>query len=422
MGFLDVFRKQKPVPEAKTGESGPAEVGLMELDSWLRGEFGQRESEALKGLAALSGAVESGFRHAGKALEALDKAAFRADESVGTRVNMIKGGFVTKAGAGLSGMPRVGERTFRGFRQFLVNARKIADEAVSATPKQGYVLSTYFKQEGRDFFESFRRLGSELERMDEKLNGDYAFLEGLENVREKAENLISDRKQAEFLEKKAGEMLLKAEEAENRLKAEKERLEALRSGKAWKELEGRRREAEALQKGIASLEKALKSEAGGVSRLLKKVAHDTGDKAAGEFSERPLEVMLSSGRRELESMFRRAAEAVEKETVKAKPSEKRRLDEFVGGLPALVEKKWRLAGLKKRLGETEERLASSEAIRDEKGIRTLIGQLEKELGALKEEEQNIKAEAAKARGAAEARKKSIEEGLKKHGCEVRLRL
>ncbi len=397
------------------------ELGVAELEPWLLREFGARESEAVKDILKSCAGIEAGLKDVKSALDVLAKASFSGDAVMDARVNMIKDGFVTKARSGLSGIPAPG-KGYRDFTRFLEKSRAAVNVAAAATPKQGYVLSTYFKPEGRAFFAAFQKASAGIESLGSKLAGEYAFLGGMEQVREDAGSMVSTQRQLKFLGKKCEDAALKVKEAESGLKNETGRLTALRKGGEWRALEDRKRSLEKLRKEAESLRSRLSSEAASLSRLMKKLGHDTGDRDAEEFTGNPHGAVMSFGRQRLASLLGRADEAVRKGVVKTKGSERKRLEGFAKNLPAVAEAAAMAAALQKELVSAEAALKSAPVAAEEIALRASIEATERRLAELRSEERAMQAECAKVTDAAEARRGSVEESLAAQGRKVKLRI
>jgi len=419
MGLFDAL-KRKPVPETKRAERWE-DVNAAELEPWLTKEFGPLEDYALQALARECADIEASFIDASIALEALEKAKLRAEGDACGRMNMIKASFAAKARAGLSAAPRLREKSWDGFTRFAESSRKAVHEAADVSPKQGYVLSTYFRSEGSGLSEAMRRVSANVDGLTAKMK-EHAFLETLRDARLEAQRLAAMKAQRAGLERRAAELAAAMEGTERALAECKAMRDAVETGKEWKEAQDKGRALEALKSEADALETRMRAETGGIERLMKKLAHETEDRDAQEFAERPFESVHSFAKARIESLLKRAREAAEGGKLNAKESEKKRLERLAETMPSLIELRSKLAGLRKRAAGIQGELEASEALAQMRGTDETAARLERELAGLKDDAGQTGDEKDKLQTMIEEKRAYLEMLLAREGRHVRLKI
>lgn len=417
MGLFDRFRKPQSEPDEQPRET--IELAPDEVGPWIEAEFGGRVSDALDKLESVSSEVVSGIGEMLGALEELDKAAFKGDPRMDSRVNMIKNSFVTKARAGLSSLSGPKDRNYRELRGFLTGARKVMNEAAGASNKQGFVLSKYFQAQGKDFSQAFQRVNSRLDDLRDGLNKDYSFVGDVDSAKESLGIMLKSIKQAKFLEQRFKDIQLRVKEVENSMKNQNSRLEELKKSEEWLSLDEMRNTREKLLKEAGAIERELAA-VGGVTRVIKKMAHTTGEKDVERLAERPVKVFGSLSDDKIKDIFNSAARAVEKDELKVKESDRKHLKAFMERLPRLLESRERLAQIRKDIQNKEKSIASADVVKKFKITEHAIIGLEKELKTLNEEEKEIKTEIEKTKKTSKEQKEVIEGSFSKHGYKLRV--
>jgi len=419
MGLLEKFRKRQAetVPETKQR----VEMGIEDFDAWLKATFGVRESEASDSLARACADIETGFLDAGIALGALEKAKMRTEGDMCTRMNMIKGSFATKAGASLASAPRLHAKSWDGFMQFIEGARRVAIEAGDVSPKQGYVLSTYFRGEGTAFSESIRRIGTSIDALSGRIQ-DLAFLGTLRDARNGINELSEMKTRKETMIKKIAAAATNIKAAEKSLAEARAKTNAIIASKAWKDAQKKKQTLETLQSEIMGLEARLRMDTGGVSRLMKKLAHETADKDAEEFSEQPLSALATFSKPRLESLFARADSAVKNGELDVKDSDKKRMRVLMDAFPAVMDARAKLAGLKKNEKSIGLEIEGSEPLAEIREMHATVARLESGLERLLTEEKTSREQAISMAESMDEKRKCMESLMAKEGHAVWLKI
>lgn len=419
MGLFDRFRKTEE-PET-IPRHRDVEMAVDGLDAWIQKEFGKDASRARAELRELQGNIIAGLDNVSKALDRLAEAQFSGDRRLNPKVNMIKNSFITKARSSISSVPKGEINTYRGFGDFLVSTRKAMDEAVGANRKQEFVLTTYFRAEGKAFTNAFQEAESRLGRLKESLDGDKSFWGDVEEAVLLARELRKSIKQVSFLKKSENDSRLRTKDVAASIESHKKGLDDYTKGREYASLKEAKKRLETMVQEAKELEKEL-TMVESLSRVFKKMAHQTGEKDVMKLADSPLETFKSMPESRLADILSSAANAASKGELDVKDSDEKRIQEFSESMASLLESKRKLEKLEKAMEGEKKSISESPAARKAKMMEDSIAAMEKELVSLKKDQESLLKEIGKSDANIKEQKKRVEELLERQGIRLRLKL
>lgn len=321
MGFLDAFRKKRPMeekqPEARAvAFEEIADLYKNALSATLQKAEG-RSRELQSSVTLLFSSLPS---------SALKTASFEAQDRRYAAVNMAKDTYVTRLKALLGSLPPEGS-TYEALVEFHQACAKILEDIKSVSPKQGMILSHVFPKETKAIILHIKQVESGLSSLQKFILSEGKVLElihVLEKLGKEHKSLLAQRERLKEREK-----ILSNEWAETTQKRERERgrIHSLLEGQEWKERERAKERAAILEKELRDLEDKIQGELIPLERLLRKAKHvEEKEKSLEHFLSDPFHAFMEdNGRKRLHDILSLTGRLDQEGRITLKESERERL-------------------------------------------------------------------------------------------------
>ncbi|MEM5812430.1 MAG: hypothetical protein QW286_01810 [Candidatus Aenigmatarchaeota archaeon] len=338
MGILDLFRKKKEPEEIKT--EPPAEVHIDEIHEWvdrtLSGKINDRQQRANE----LYSDIMRGFEKIREAAEILERAKFDSKDKTGAVVNMTKELFAKRVHNlltsvnGFQGKPI----EYNVLKEFHKAAAEALADMESITPKQAYILSTYFSKESSAIIDRIKETQEKLSVMKE-------FLESEGETIQLAHKIISKKEQQNILRAKLDSMKKEESGIEIRIRELRQRtekhlseIESIIKGHEYSEYTKILERIEKNRRKSRSIEDKIKQEIYQVIRPLKKLDYLAGknypllksqELVLEGLINRPFETIIKNKEDSIREILLLLRKAASEEMLILKDSERQKVDELI---------------------------------------------------------------------------------------------
>lgn len=415
MGFLNLFRGKKEEPRAT--EMPPAEVELSGLPSWLGRELSAKAGEARKKSGEIQEKISRGFEQVRVSAEKLGESEFEKGDKAYAAVNSVKDTFARRV-QGLSGKCPAPAGSYSGMREFQKRAETILRELTSITPRQGAILTNYFRKESSSLMKGIKDLNSAVEELRTFLDYEGKPLFLMEEAERISREISGRLESLRNLKGREDEIRQGMGSIREELSGMEEALDAISKNPKWKELKDAEKKREALEGRAEDLRFRIGEELSSAKRPLKKYLHlkagelsrDGRDFLEG-FVKSPLKAMMSGGMEQLKPHLLTLKDMLGG-GITLKDREVEKLNELIeriesGKISKSIQEYGGLLREAERMGGEAEREFSglSEGRRQaESGVneaREGIRKLESELREMQEKASGLKEEMEKERGGLE---------------------
>jgi len=342
MGLLDIFKRKKEVEE-KPAEPAAEEIHIDEVHEWvdqtLAGKIKDRHEKAND----LYSDIAAGFDKINASAQALEAARFETEEKIGAVVNMTKELFVRRTQnlvnsiQGFHGKPI----DFKILKEFQEAAAEALADMASITPKQAYLLSTYFSKESSSVIDSIKETQEKVSVLKEFLDAEGETMQLAHRIRSKKEQQSMLRLRLNSVEKEESGIEMRIRDLRSKTEKNLAEIDSIVKGhehaeynRLSEEMEKNRRMASAIRAKIteelSSVEKPLKKLEYLVSKgypILKEQ-----EAILDGLINRPFETVMKDTEQSLKEAILLVRKAHAEDKVVFKDKERERLDELVSRL------------------------------------------------------------------------------------------
>lgn len=323
MGLLGRFRQGR---KAGDGQESLHQVKLESLKEWIDSQLGDSRKRAEEQAKSIMSAAEDALKKIKARLNELERHSFGGGDKTYATANMAKDSFVKHSYAVLHSMRMPSDTDFNSLKDLESRLSQALSQISSGSPKQLFLISTYFKDKGRELITALDQAGKRMAELSEFLKSDGKTLEAIERLGENAHRMSGMKKRA--LELGAEEEGIKAEidKMDNTRREAAMALEGLVSGVEWKEMERISQSIARAEANIAALEDEANEALSPAKRPLKKLGHSM--ESGSQVPENPFREAILSGREQwLHSMIAEALKQAGTGGIRLKPSEMESLEQ-----------------------------------------------------------------------------------------------
>ncbi len=415
MGFLNIFKKrEEPLPELP-----PADIRLSGLYEWLGQELSEKIQSARRKAGEIQEGIARDFGQLGDSAKRLGKAEFEARDKAYAAVNSVKNTFANRAQSLAGKCPAPVQDSYSGVAEFRERAGDLLRGLMEINPRQGMILSSYFKRESAPLMAGIKKISGSLEGLQRLLDYEGRPLFVLEEAGRVSREIGRRLENLRNLDKREREIEGEIRALKEALSRREKELGGVLKDPGWRELEKAKREGVDLEARASDLRFRLGEELSSAKRPLKKYLHLKSGELSREdrnflerFVKSPLKAVMSGRTGQLNSHLLTLKGMVGRE-INLKDKEVQKLEELIRRMESgetgksLDGYEGILEGINKRAEAMErdfsglnERKGKAESGVNE--TKEAIERLRMELEETKERAKSLRGEAEKSREGLEA--------------------
>jgi chromosome segregation ATPase len=274
MGILDRFRRKKQ-PEKPAEETTPTEVHIDEVHDWVNQTLAGKIRDKHERANELYSDVMKGFGKIKESADILEQAAFTSDEKLGAVVNMTKDLFVKRVHTLVNNMQGFQGRhiDLKVLSDFQASAADALADMSSITPKQAYLLSTYFSKESSGVIDNIKDTQERLSVLKEFLEAEGETIQLAHSIKTKKEQQSLLRLRLNTVEKEESGIELRIKELRNKTEKNLAEIEGILKGHEYAEYNQILEAIEKNRRRSASIKERITEEFLSVQRPLKKLEY-----------------------------------------------------------------------------------------------------------------------------------------------------
>ena len=410
MGILDIFKRKKE-PE-KPAEEKPAVVHIDEVHEWvdqtLAGKIKDRHEKANE----LYSEVMKGFGKIKDSADLLEQSRFESDEKIGPVVNMTKDLFVKRVHNLVATVQGFQGRSIdlKVLNEFQESAGEALGDMNSITPKQAFLLSTYFAKESSSVIDNIKETQEKLAVLKEFLESEGETIQLAHSIKSKKEQQSLLKLRLTSVEKEESGIELRIRDLRNRTEKNLAEIEEIIKGHEYAEYNNIVEQIEKNRKKSAAIREKVTEEFASIQRPLKKLEYLVSknypilkeqELILEGIINRPFETLAKNEESKIKDILLLVRKATMEERIVLKDKERERIDEILSRLDTDMKE------LKDGFQELEEELKDLERDRNryewvverkshlENNIKRAleeIASLEKVMEASAQDKENIRKE------------------------------
>ena len=342
MGIFDIFKRKKE-PEKPAEEAAPTEVHIDEVHDWvnqtLSGKIRDRHEKANE----LYSDIMKGFAGIKESSDRLEGARFEGEEKVGAVVNMTKDLFVKRVHNLVNSIQAYQGRPvdFRVLRDFEQASAEALSDMSSITPKQAFLLSTYFPKESSPVIEKIKETQEKVSVMREFLEAEGETIQLAHSIKSRKEQQSLLKLKLSTVEKEESGIEMRIRDLRNRSEKNLAEIEGIVKGHEYEQYNSLAEQVEKARKKSSAIKEKVTAELTSVQRPLKKLEYLAGKGYPMEKEEeqvleglinRPFETLEKNQESRIRDMLLLARKAYFEERMSLKDSERERLDDMISRL------------------------------------------------------------------------------------------
>jgi hypothetical protein len=334
MGFLGFLKREKakPRPEAQLP---PIDIGLPGLPAWLKSEISDNTGSARKKSMELQDRIVRAFSQVKSSADRLARAEFESKDKTYAAVNSVKNTFANRTQSLASKCPEPSPDSYSGMQDFQNRAGELLKELMKVSPRQGVIVSNYFRKESGSIMGGVKALNSLLEEFQRFLDFEGKSLFILEEAERISSEISKKLEDLKALEKREGEIRQEIQGLSQGLSKRKSGLNMISRDSRWRDLEKARGESQGLEREAGELKFRIGEEFSSAKRPLKKYLHLKSQELSREdrdflerFVKSPLKAVSGRGPGQLLPALQVLRGMVGRE-ISLKDKEKAKLDELI---------------------------------------------------------------------------------------------
>jgi chromosome segregation ATPase len=342
MGIRDFFRRKKE-PEKAAEESAPAEVHIDEVHDWVNQTLAGKIRDKHERANELYSDVMKGFGRIKDSADALEQAAFTSDEKIGAVVNMTKDLFVKRVHTLVNNVQGFQGRSIdlKVLNEFQNSATEALTDMSSITPKQAYLLSTYFGKESSGVIDNIKDTQEKISVLKEFLESEGETIQLAQSIKSKKEQQSLLRLRLDTVEKEESGIEMRIRELRNRTEKNLAEIEGILKGHEYAEYNKILEQMEKNRKRSDSIKEKITEEFASVRRPLKKLEYLVSKNypilkeqeiILDGVINRPFETLEKNEENSLKDVLLLVRKASVEERISLKSSELEKMDEAVSRL------------------------------------------------------------------------------------------
>jgi vacuolar-type H+-ATPase subunit I/STV1 len=342
MGIRDFFRRKRE-PEKPPKEEPPAEVHIDEVHDWINQTLSGKIRDRHEKANELYSDVMRGFSKIKDSTGMLEKASFDSDEKIGAVVNMTKDLFVRRVNnlvatlQGFQGRPL----DLKTLNEFQEGAGEALSDMSSITPKQAFLLSTYFGKESSGVIESIKDAQEKLSVLREFLESEGETIQLAHSIKSRKDQQSLLKLRLTTVEKEEGGIEARIRDLRNKTEKNLAEIDGIVKGHEHSEYNRMVERIEKNRKRSAAIRDMVTEEFTSVRRPLKKLEYLVSksypipkeqEAALDGMINRPFESIESKGRARAKEVLLLLRKAGAEGRIALKDRERERIDDLVSRL------------------------------------------------------------------------------------------
>ncbi|MCJ7816868.1 MAG: hypothetical protein MUP55_03335 [Candidatus Aenigmarchaeota archaeon] len=341
MGILDIFKRKKE-PE-KPKEEPPAEVHIDEVHDWVNQTLAGKIKDRHEKANELYSEVMKGFGRIKDSSDMLEQSRFESDEKIGPVVNMTKDLFVKRVHNLVAAVQGFQGRSIdlKVLNEFQESAGEALGDMNSITPKQAFLLSTYFAKESSGVIDNIKETQEKLSILKEFVESEGETIQLAHSIKSRKEQQSLLKLRLTSVEKEESGIELRIRELRNRTEKNLTEIEEIIKGHEYAEYNKIVEQIEKNRKKSAAIKEKVTEEFTSIQRPLKKLEYLVSknypilkeqELILEGIINRPFETLEKNEENRLKDMLLLVRKASLEERIVLKDKERERIDEIISKL------------------------------------------------------------------------------------------
>jgi hypothetical protein len=341
MGILDIFKRKKE-PE-KPKEEPPAEVHIDEVHDWVNQTLAGKIKDRHERANELYSEVMKGFGRIKDSSDLLEQSRFESDEKIGPVVNMTKDLFVKRVHNLVAAVQGFQGRSIdlKVLNEFQESAGEALGDMNSITPKQAFLLSTYFAKESSSVIDNIKETQEKLSILKEFVESEGETIQLAHSIKSRKEQQSLLKLRLTSVEKEESGIELRIRELRNRTEKNLAEIEEIIKGHEYAEYNNIVEQIEKNRKKSAAIKEKVTEEFASIQRPLKKLEYLVSknypilkeqELILEGIINRPFETLEKNEENRLKDMLLLVRKASLEERIVLKDKERERIDEIISKL------------------------------------------------------------------------------------------
>jgi len=341
MGILDIFKRKKE-PE-KPPEEKPAEVHIDEVHDWVNQTLAGKIKDRHEKANELYSEVMKGFGRIKDSSDVLEQSRFESDEKIGPVVNMTKDLFVKRVHNLVAAVQGFQGRSIdlKVLNEFQESAGEALGDMNSITPKQAFLLSTYFAKESSGVIDNIKETQEKLSILKEFVESEGETIQLAHSIKSRKEQQSLLKLRLTSVEKEESGIELRIRELRNRTEKNLTEIEEIIKGHEYAEYNKIVEQIEKNRKKSAAIKEKVTEEFTSIQRPLKKLEYLVSknypilkeqELILEGIINRPFETLEKNEENRLKDMLLLVRKASLEERIVLKDKERERIDEIISKL------------------------------------------------------------------------------------------
>ncbi len=341
MGILDIFKRKKE-PE-KPKEEPTAEVHIDEVHDWVNQTLAGKIKDRHERANELYSEVMKGFGRIKDSSDMLEQSRFESDEKIGPVVNMTKDLFVKRVHNLVAAVQGFHGRSIdlKVLNEFQESAGEALGDMNSITPKQAFLLSTYFAKESSSVIDNIKETQERLSVLKEFVESEGETIQLAHSIKSRKEQQSLLKLRLTSVEKEESGIELRIRELRNRTEKNLTEIEEIIKGHEYAEYNKIVEQIEKNRKKSAGIKEKVTEEFASIQRPLKKLEYLVSknypilkeqELILEGIINRPFETLEKNEENRLKDMLLLVRKASLEERIILKDKERERIDEIISKL------------------------------------------------------------------------------------------
>jgi hypothetical protein len=365
MGIFDIFKKKKEPEQPPQAVPESTEIHIDEVHDWVNQTLSGKIKDKHERANELYAAVMKGFTGIKESADLLETARFDNPDKLGAVVNMTKDLFVKRVHNLVSGAQEFNGKPvdFNILKQFQLASEEALSDMSSITPKQAYLLSTYFNKESSGVIERIKETQENVSILKEFLDAEGETIQLAHSIKSRKDQQSLLKMRLNTVEKEESGIDMRIRELRNKTEKNLAEIDSIVKGHEYAEYNKITEQMENARKRSSLLKEKMVAEVSSVQRPLKKLEYLVSknypmlkeqEVVLDNMVNRPFEAVMKNTEQEIREILLLARKAFLEERVSLKDNERQRIDDLVSRLET------DMRGMKADYEETEESIKDME--------------------------------------------------------------
>ncbi len=343
MGIFDIFKKKKEQEQAPEQAPEKTEVHIDEVSDWVNQTLAGKIKDKHERANELYSGIMKGFQRIKESADILESAKFESPDKLGPVVNMTKELFVKRIHTLVSGIQDFNGKPvdFNILKQFMEAAEEALADMSSITPKQAYLLSTYFSKDSSAVIERIKETQENVSILKEFLEAEGETIQLAHSIKSKKDQQSILKMRLSTVEKEEGGIQMRIKDLRNKTEKHLAEIDSIVKGHEYAEYNSIGEQLEKNRRAISALKDHITDEISSVQRPLKKLEYLVSKNypilkeqeiALESMINRPFEAIMKCEEKQIREVLLITRKAAMEEKVSLKDSEKQKIDDLASRL------------------------------------------------------------------------------------------